>query len=273
MMLKRVGLFLCLSLFCLCAQALEFKIITLQHRFASDIIPTIQSMVGDDGNVSGIDNQLLVRASPERMAMIEQIVATLDSARKNLRITVSHEDMRQSNSNQAGVSGNARIGNTDINVGRPSRGYGQDNLEIDIGQHENTTSQSGSEFITVSDGGSAFIRVGQSVPFTQQWLVWTQQYAHIQQATVYQDITTGFAVRPRMIGGQVELEVSPRISSLSSGDVIDFQALSTVVRVTPGQWFDLGGAMQTRDNVSRAILSGQGSSGSQQSRLMIKVDE
>src|SRR5450830_1179313 len=98
MMLKRVSIFLSLFLYCLCAQALEFKIITLQHRFASDVIPTIQPMVGDDGNVSGIDNQLLVRASPERMAMIEQIVATLDSVRKNLRITISHEDMRQSNS-------------------------------------------------------------------------------------------------------------------------------------------------------------------------------
>jgi len=272
-MLKKVSIFLCLFLYCLCAQALEFKIITLQHRFASDIIPTIQPMVGDDGNVSGIDNQLLVRASPERMGMIEQIVATLDRARKNLRITISHEDIRQTKSNQAGVRGSARIGNADINLGRPSRGYDQDNLEIDIGQQQNAISQTGSEFITVSEGGSAFIRVGQSVPFTQQWLVWAQQYAHVQQATIYQDITTGFAVRPRVINGQVELEISPRISSLASGDVIDFQSLSTVVRVTPGQWFDLGGTMQTRDNVSRAILSGQESSGSQQSKLMIRVDE
>lgn len=271
-MLKRLSLFICLFLYCLYAQALEFKIITLQHRFASDIIPTVQPMVGDDGNVSGIDNQLLVRASPERMAMIEQIVATLDSARKNLRITISHEDARQNNSNQAGVSGNARIGNTDINLGG-RRSHGQDDLDIDLGQQQNTISQAGSEFITVSDGGNAFIRVGQSVPFTQQWIVWIQQYAHIQQAVTYQDITTGFSVRPRMINNQVELEVSPRIFSLGSGDIVDFQALSTVVRVTPGQWFDLGGTMQTRDNVSRAILSGQTNSGSQQSRLMIRVDE
>ncbi|HEY0268005.1 MAG TPA: secretin N-terminal domain-containing protein [Methyloradius sp.] len=250
---------------------MEFKIITLQHRFASDIIPTIQPMVGEDGNVSGIDNQLLVRTSPERMAMIEQIVATLDSARKNLRITISHEDIQQSKSNQAGVRGNARIGNADINLGR--RGCGQDNLEIDIGQRENITSQAGSEFVTVSDGGAAFIRVGQSVPFTQQWIFLTQQYAHLQHTVTYQDISTGFAVRPRVINGQVELEISPRISSLGSGDMIDFQALSTVLRVTPGQWFDLGGNMQTRDDVSRAILNSQNSTGGQQSRLMIKVDE
>jgi type II secretory pathway component GspD/PulD (secretin) len=230
-------------------------------------------MVGDDGNASGIDNQLIIRASPERMEMIEQIVATLDSARKNLRITVSHEDLRQSNSNQASISGNARIGNADINLGQPRRAYGDNNVGIDIEQRQNSASNVGSEFVTVSDGGTAFIRVGQSVPYTQQWLAWTQQYAHIQQTIVYQDITTGFAVRPRLINGQVELEVSPRISSLNSGDVIDFQALSTVVRVTPGQWFDLGGTMQARDNVSRAILSGQGGSVNQESKLMIRVDE
>ncbi|HLD10022.1 MAG TPA: hypothetical protein VJB68_08260, partial [Methylophilaceae bacterium] len=43
----------------------EFKIITLQHRFAQDLLPTIQPMVGEGGSASAMDNHLMIRAAPE----------------------------------------------------------------------------------------------------------------------------------------------------------------------------------------------------------------
>ncbi len=100
----------------------------------------------------------------------------------------------------------------------------------------------------------------------------TKHYLTIQKTTEFHDITTGFAVRPRYIGGQVELEITPRIAVPNHAGFIDFEELSTVVRVTPGQWFDLGGTMQHRDDVSRAILSRQSGSGSRNTALAIKVD-
>lgn len=60
---------------------------------------------------------------------------------------------------------------------------------------------------------------------------------------------------PRYIGDEVELEVTPKISRLNQAGAIEFEQLSTIVRVRPGQWFDLGGTLQARDAVSRAILS------------------
>jgi hypothetical protein len=36
---------------------------------------------------------------------------------------------------------------------------------------------------------------------------------------------------------------------------VEFQELATTVRVAPGEWFNLGGTMQGRDEVSRAILA------------------
>ncbi len=32
----------------------EFKIITLQHRFAQDLLPTIQPMVGEGGSANAV---------------------------------------------------------------------------------------------------------------------------------------------------------------------------------------------------------------------------
>ena len=152
---------------------------------------------------------------------------------------------------------------------RSPRGAG---ANVEIGKGSSHIRQRGSEFVTAMDGADAFIRVGQSVPYTQQWAVFTQRYAHAGQTTEFRDITTGFAVRPRYIGDEVELEIMPRIARLNSSGFIDFEELATTVRLAPGEWFDLGGSMQNRDEVSRAIFANYRASGSQNSTLRIKVE-
>lgn len=270
--MKKVWIFLLLSLFCNYASAqTEFKIISLQHRFAEDLLPVVQPMVGEGGAASAINNQLLIRATPERMAAIEQVVATLDVSRKNVRITISHDDMQQARRDRLGISGQVRSGDVRVGVGEIQPGM-RDSVQLDVNRGQTSMSQRGSEFVTVLDGERAFIRVGQSVPYTQQWLLLTQRYLNIQQTTEFRDITTGFAVRPRYIGDQLELEIAPRIARLSNSGFIDFEELATTVRVTPGQWFDLGGTMQSKDEVSRAILSNQQGAEARTTSLMIKVD-
>ncbi len=250
----------------------ELKIITLQHRFAQDLLPAIQPLVGEDGTASAVDNHLFIRAAPDRMQAIEQVIATLDVTRKNVRITVSHTNASQTQGRGAGVSGRVRSGDVEIQTSRDGFDSTRDGLRVDIDDRQGSTLSSGTEFVTVMDGERAFIRVGQSVPYTQQWVQITRRYITTAQTTAFQDITTGFAVRPRYIGDQVELEITPRIASLSRGNVIDFEELSTIVRVVPGQWFDVGGNMQSRDDVSRAILSQRTGSGSRSNQLRIKVD-
>lgn len=250
------------------AAADQFKIISLQHRFAQDILPMIEPMVGLSGSVRAIDNHLLVSTSPDRFSQIEAVISQLDVARKNVRITVSHASDIQAEQRGVGVSGRGRIGNVEITTSRGAR----DGINIDLQDRGSVYSSMGSEFLTVVDGERAFIRVGQSVPYTQQWVYLTNRYINIQQTVEFQDITTGFAVRPRYIGEQVELEITPRIARLNQAGFIDFEELSTVITVKPGEWFDLGGNMQNRDAVSREILSVSSGGNRQSSGLRIRVD-
>lgn len=246
----------------------QFKMITLQYRFAQDILPMIEPMVGPSGSVRAIDNHLLVSTSPDRLSQIETVISQLDVARNNVRITVSHASDVQVEQGGVGVTGRGRVGNVEIITSRGAR----DGINIDLQDRNSNYSSMGSEFLTVVDGERAFIRVGQSVPYTQQWVYLTNRYVNIQQTVEFQDITTGFAVRPRYIGEQVELEITPRIARLSQAGFIDFEELSTVVIVRPGEWFDLGGNMQNRDDVSREILSINRGGNRQNSSLKIKVD-
>lgn len=251
--------------------ATEFKIITLQHRFAEDLLPTIQPLVGSEGTVSGIQNQLIIRATPEKMLEIEQVVATLDVARQNLQIIVRRQNDIQDQRDGVSVSGRKRIGNVEIGTRRFPKNAA-DGLQVDIDSNQSNARSSSKQYINVMDGERAFIHVGESVPFTQEWVVLTHRYTSVQRTTEFVDVTTGFAVRPRSIGNQIELEITPRIAKLNQSGFIDFEELTTIVRVSRGEWLDLGGIMQQKDEVSRKILSYQTDHQTQNNRVSIQVE-
>ena len=270
----RVFLMLSLALISVLASApvlaeTEFKIISLQHRFASDLLPTITPMVGLDGTATGMNNQLILRAQPERMREIETLIEKLDAARVNRRITVSNSLQQNSQSSNIEASGTVRSGNVTISNTKRRQINGGN---IVIERNTSTMRQTGNQFINVLDGERAFISSGQIVPFTQEWVSITRRYVQIEHITDWREVTTGFAVRPRTIGNQVELEITPRISSMNQQGFIDFNELGTVVSLSLGEWLDIGGIMQNKDEISRKILGSQSVSNSLNSRLFIKVD-
>lgn len=251
--------------------ATDFKIITLQHRFVEDILPIIQPLAGSEGVITGMQNQLIIRASPEKMIEIEQVIATFDVARQNLKITVSHQSNLQTTNDGVTVNGHTKIGNTVISTHKYPKNYTSD-IQVDIKNNQTKTTSGSNQFINVIEGERAFIQVGQSVPFTQEWITLTRRYLSHQQTIAFVDVSTGFSVRPRYIGSQIELEITPRISQLNQNGVIDFEDLSTVVLVNKDEWLDLGSIMQQRDDVSRAILSTLAGSQTQGSKLSIRVE-
>ncbi len=251
----------------------EFKIITLQHRFASDLLPIIEPMVGVDGTATGMNNQLSLRANPDRMREIEETVAKLDAARVNRKISVKTSNSMQSQHEQVEASGTAKVGKVTISNDRRAQNSNKPNsARVEVESSGRNSSQNANQFINVLDGERAFIRVGQIVPFTSEWITLTRRYINIERTTEWREISTGFAVRPHTIGNQVELEITPRIARPNSQGFVDFEELTTVVRVALGNWVDIGGTMQTNDEVSRKILGLQNSASQQNSSLMVKVD-
>ena len=264
------NLFLILLLVCSSAFAeTEFKIFTLQHRFANDLLPFVEPMVGADGVANGIDNQLIIRAQPQRMREIEALVASMDAARVNRKITVNTSSNMQSQRERIEATGSTKVGKVTISNDRRARA---NSGNIDIENSTRNTRQTSNQFINVLDGERAFIRVGQLVPFTQEWVTITRRYIQVDSFTDWREVTTGFAVRPRSIGSEIELEITPRIARLNGQGFIDFEELTTVIRTQLGNWVDIGGTMQNNDEVSRKILGTQSSTNQQSSNLSVKVD-
>jgi type II secretory pathway component GspD/PulD (secretin) len=260
---------ICLA--CHANAATEFKIITLQHRFAEEILPVIRPLVGNEGTASAMQNNLIIRTSPANMAEIEQIISTLDTARQNLKITVNRNKNLSSSGNSSDVSGRKRIGNVAIETGG-SRRIIRDGVTLNIENQQSRSNIGNTQFIQVIDGEKAFISVGQSIPYTQEWVALTQRYVTAQRTTQFVTIDTGFAVRPRTIGNQIELEITPRFSQLNQSGAIDFETLTTTIRTSRGEWVDLASIMQQKDDVSQTILNWQTNYQSSNSQLLIKVE-
>ncbi len=261
--------YLCVSMAITAAS--EFKIITLQHRLAEDILPTIQPLLTDNGTASAMQNHLLIRTSAENMAEIEQIIATLDVPRQNLKITVRRQNMLDASTRDTDISVKKRIGNLEISSDSYPSNV-KNGVRIQLEEKQSRSQSHADQFINTSDGERAFIRVGQSVPFTQEWITLARHHIHVQKATEFADIDTGFAVRARSIGDQIELELTPRFRQINQNGYIDFEEYSTIIRVTRGQWVDLSAIMSRKDEVSRAILNWENRRQLQDGRLSVRVD-
>jgi len=264
-------LLLALSLTLQSHAANDFKIFTLQHRFAEEVLPTVQAVIGNHGTASAIQNQLIVRTDSKTMAEVEQTIATLDTARENFTISVKRQNNVTGTSRNTAIKGRTRIGNVAIQTGNDARS-GRDGIQIGLEDNQTSSRQSSQQFIRVTDGAPAYISVGESIPYTSEWVMLTRRYAVRQVSTEFVDIGTGFTVRARSIGSQVELEITPTFSSLQQNGRIEFEQLSSTVRAQRGEWVNLGGMMQDKDEVSRAILASSSGQSSQNNQLFIRVE-
>ena len=284
-----LSLVICLCLFMPAGAETQFKIITLQHRFAEEILPAIQPLVGDDGTATAMQNNLIVRTSRKNMAEIEQIVSSMDTVRQNLKITIRRNNKNDIGQKRTKITGRKRIGNVTVETGG-GRINSPDVMALDIENYESKSNLSSEQFIRVADGELAFISVGQSIPYTQEWINLTNRYIGIQRSTAFVNIDTGFTVRLRTIGNpstidnpgtidntttidnKVQLEITPRFSQLNRNGFIDFTTLTTTIQVNRGEWFDIADTMQQKDEVSYAILNWQSKNQSVNDQLLIRVE-
>lgn len=285
MLRKLIGILFLLMLTATALADYPLKIIPLKHRSAEELIPVIRPMLRPGENVGGMQYQLFVRASDKGLRDIELLLAELDRARKNLKITLQQDVERSGDAASQGISGEGRAG--DVRVIVSSRGERGDRGGLVIGGAEEESlryritrstgsgKDNNSQFINVLEGSPAFIRVGQSLPYVQRFLVFAGNRVTYGQGTQFLNVTTGFDVLPRLNGDRVELEIAPRLSFVGNGGIQDvrFQELGTTVSAKLGEWVDLGGTTSDRDEISRAIFETASTQSGERRTVRLKVEE
>lgn len=253
--------------FCLPAQAAT-EAIALNYRSADEVLSVAQSVLGSDGRVTAYGNQLIVNASPAKIAELRNLLSQLDSEPKRLLISVDTRDSNQQNDRGYSVNGTASAGNVEINSGQGEIN-GRDQVRI---IRRSTDSRSGGiQQVQTSEGYPALIQVGQSVPLTTTT---TGPYGLIQNQTQYRNVTQGFYVTASLSGSIVHVSISSNNDKLSQNHagVIDIQNTETRVSGRIGEWLTIGGVSGSQQSQQGDFLQHRSTQGQQDMSLRLKVE-
>lgn len=260
----------------------SIDIIDLRNRPAEEMLPIIRPMLDSDGAISGSGFQLIIRTSPGNLAQIKQIISKLDTAPRQLMISVfqgSQRDLEQASQSvqlhyqnnrihaDAGQPGSASAAGVQARAGGLSIGG---SINRTRSHHSETPVQQ----LRIQEGSAGYIETGQSIPFFSGRVYRQHGHTIIDAGTAYKDIQTGFYVQPRLNDKQVILDISPYRESLSKrgGAIIKTQAASTTVTGPVGQWLEIGGVENQSSTGNTGIGSHYNTREHSSSSLWIRAD-
>jgi len=269
------------------AQTTILEVIPLRYRTAEQVIPIIQPMLAREGTVSGFQGQLIVRTTPQNLEEIKRILASVDTARRRLLITVRQDVELARGEQSAEVSG--RVGSDRARVIVPDSGDrrggnvvlrdGDDRLRARALESRGTESDRNTHSVQVLEGREAFIRAGLSVPVRERQVrravIGGQVVEQVVESTHYRDVTTGFYVLPRVSGDRVTLEISPQRETLSTSvpGGVNVRRVVTTVSGRLGEWMEIGGITQDRAAQEAVLLGRSAATASDGRRVLLKVEE
>ena len=270
--MKRICMLLALMLMTSAAQAASITTIQLNNRLAAEIIPIIKPMLDAGEVITGSGYKLFLRASPQSLEQIRDIVDALDTAAKMLQVSVFQGSEQELETRR--VSGNLQIdnGNTSVGIGNSNKNnsagsisYNSGNVSGDIiaaTRHQHQSSNPVHQ-LRVSEGTEGFIQTGKQIPYLTGY-----------RNTEYKDVTTGFYVLPRVRGDMVTLQISPFKNSLAKAGIgsIDTQSARTTITGRIGEWLPVGGVTEQSKRSQSSIGSSSSTKSQSQQSIWIKAD-
>ena len=260
----------------------QVEVITLNYRTAAEIIPIVQPLLGNDGAVTGMQNKLIVRTSAARLAQIKEVIASLDTRPRRLMVTVRQHTTREALAQEAGVYGTVGGAHGLVSLPEPP---GRADARIEAGDDEarigaKVTSTRGTESgadvqqVQVLEGNSAFIRMGQAVPYRDRSVYrGPRGETVVEDTTRYQDVSSGFYVTPRVSGDQVTLDISPPRNTPGTRGTVNVQQAATTLSGRLGEWIELGGIGQQLEQQGGGVTYSTRRSQAENYSTFVKVEE
>ena len=269
------------------AAQLTVEVIPLQNRTVDQVIPVIRPLVGEGGAVTGMNNQLIVKTTPDNLAQIKQVLSNLDTPVRRLMITVRQDVDGNMVRDRSSVEGGYSAGNITFGTTGPGPGRREPGAEIRAGDDRGNTVRwrgistdsrrdENNDFrVQTVEGEPAYIQTGLSVPVPNQNAYVTRGGFVVRDSVEYRDVTSGFYVIPRLSGDIVTLQVTPSLSRthLQQGGAYEVQNIETTVQGRLGEWISVGGLNQTTNQEGASVLSNTRSRGGETRSVLIKVEE
>ena len=264
---------------------MTLEIIPLQHRMTDDIVEILRPLVAPGGTVTGMNNQLIIKTTPENLAELKTVIQSLDRTPRQLIINVRQNTGGRIDSQRHSVDGRYSTGDMTIGTDAPHRG--RDGLVISAEdedgnviryQNQNSVSRSTNDnmfTVHATEGYPALINTGQSIPVPNRTAYATSGGVVVTDSVEYINADSGFYVLPRLNGDQVTLLVAPRLTRVAPGrtPILDVKDVETTATGQLGEWIELGGITQSTRDSNRETLSSSNVNSNELHSVLIKVDE
>ena len=215
----------------------------LRNRPASEVVPVIEPLLEPGDKISGQGFKIFLRASPQTVAEVRELIASLDVAAKTLMISVFQG--RRSDLEKHEISGSIRIDNSGVSG------------SLAAGETQRSESSGPVHRLRITEGTSGFISTGTSSLFY----------------TTQVDAASGFYVLPRLNGERVTLLISPfRSDTQAAGRSFDTLRASTTISGRLGEWLPLGGVDERIEHSQSDGIGSRNMSSSQQQSIWIRAD-
>jgi len=249
----------------------EMQVINLKFRLAEEMLPILQPLVESGGVLTGTDDVLFVRTSARNFAEIQQAVATLDRAPRQLLISVGQGNVGGGSS--AGVRGSATIGSGDVQVGvnRPPGAEPGAQVQAEARAEQSNVDTVGS--VRALEGNEAYIAIGQSRPITTTQVSPGWYGPTVSQTTEFRDARSGFYATARISGDRVTLQVSPQQQAFRSRGAVATQSVTTTVSGRLGEWMPIGAVREQGSSSTNGVLVWSARSSDSEYSAWVKVDE
>ncbi len=244
--------------------AQELEVIELRGKTVDQVLPVLRPLLEPGATLTGMNNQIFLRASPRNRAEIKRALAAIDKPARQLVIRVSQNREADSSNRGGAASGQVVLGSN-------SRA----NVDATVWDSRSARRDSAGQMVRTIEGGEAYIQVGRSLPVPMRQVFIGPGGAIINETTAYRDIGQGFYAVPRLNGDRVTLDISQQADSASAygRGSVNTQRLSTTVSGRLGEWIELGGTGRQSDNRQSGTLSLSNSEMRDQRSIWLKVEE
>jgi hypothetical protein len=263
---------------------LMMEVLPLNHSRSEEMLPAINGILDGQGSVVVIQNKLVIRATPQKIAQIKNLLQQIDTPLQNLRITVRQGVRRNIEKQDMSVSANVAVGDSgQVMIGpqpKPRNGNNvmgrldNNSLAGHFSHNDLAERDLISQQILTLEGHPAIIQVTQSFPTTVRRSGENPDGTYEEELLVFREATIGFSVVPRLVGkdDEVILEISPVHSKLKGGRM-ESHGAQTTVRGKLGKWIEIGGIDYTESLINRELYSESKIKSREKRTIFLKVEK
>lgn len=234
--------------------AADVAVIRIKYRWASEVLPIVQSMLSPEGSVtvSKRINSLIIVDRRDSIQRVRQYLDVFDKPLEQVKIHVRFQENRTG----AGGAVAARGKVSDDNWSIATSGKKNDGVDLSLKSHRRSQTIFSEFFVFATSGQPAFIRAGQEIPYKGRWPDYTRRYGTGGTATMFKSVETGFEATPTIAGDLVHLKIVPRAAYGEGNEaIIRFYGAQTEVTAAYGQWVEIGGTKSNSNEVIKEILA------------------